>query len=201
MLLSRTLRPRSRKRKRRLWSGSSSTTRSLPRRKKWSRRVVAEFEDVVGLVVEDCKSQKELAEKELQKALEAKQQAVSDLEALEKSFSEFFNRFTKQKEAIEGFQKNEETLKKCVVDYLERIKKEEQRYQALKAHAEEKLDQANEEIAQVRSKAKSEVAALEASLRIEQMRVQSLESTLEQKEKENKELTKICDELISKMEK
>ncbi|XP_032082942.1 transforming acidic coiled-coil-containing protein 3-like [Thamnophis elegans] len=169
--------------------------------KKEMERVVAEFEDVVGLVVEDCKSQKELAEKELQKALEAKQQAVSDLEALEKSFSEFFNRFTKQKEAIEGFQKNEETLKKCVVDYLERIKKEEQRYQALKAHAEEKLDQANEEIAQVRSKAKSEVAALEASLRIEQMRVQSLESTLEQKEKENKELTKICDELISKMEK
>lgn len=36
---------------------------------------------------------------------------------------------------------NEETLKKCVEDYLERIKKEEQRYQALKAHAEEKLDQ------------------------------------------------------------
>ncbi|XP_029142466.1 transforming acidic coiled-coil-containing protein 3 [Protobothrops mucrosquamatus] len=164
-------------------------------------KIVAEFEGIIVQVMEDCQSQKELAKKEAQKALDEKQQAVSDLNALETSFSEFFNRFKKQKEAIEGFQKNEETLKKCVQDYLERIKKEEQRYQALKAHAEEKLDQANEEIAQVRSKAQSEVAALDANLRKEQMRVQSLESSIEQKVKENKELTKICEELISKMEK
>jgi len=36
---------------------------------------------------------------------------------------------------------NEEALKKCAEEYLARIKKEEQRYQALKAHAEEKLHQ------------------------------------------------------------
>lgn len=36
--------------------------------------------------------------------------------------------------------KNEEVLKKCAQEYLSRVKKEEQRYQALKIHAEEKLD-------------------------------------------------------------
>lgn len=35
---------------------------------------------------------------------------------------------------------NEEALKKCAQDYLNRVKQEEQRYQALKVHAEEKLD-------------------------------------------------------------
>ncbi|NXP14432.1 TACC3 protein, partial [Thinocorus orbignyianus] len=60
---------------------------------------------------------------------------------------------------------------------------------------------ANEEIAQVRSKAESEIAALQASLRKEQMRIQSLERTLEQKTKENDELTKICDDLILRMKK
>lgn len=35
--------------------------------------------------------------------------------------------------------KNEEVLKKCVQDYLARIEKEAQRYQALKAQASEKL--------------------------------------------------------------
>ncbi|NXN33722.1 TACC3 protein, partial [Nycticryphes semicollaris] len=60
---------------------------------------------------------------------------------------------------------------------------------------------ANEEIAQVRNKAKSEIAALQASLRKEQMRIQSLERTLEQKTKENDELTKICDDLILRMKK
>ncbi|XP_066477917.1 transforming acidic coiled-coil-containing protein 3 [Tiliqua scincoides] len=165
------------------------------------RKIVAEFEGIITQVMKDSEDQKEVSKKELQKVLDEKRQALSDLESMEKSFSELFKRFEKQKEAIEGFQRNEEALKKCVEDYLERIKKEELRYQALKAHAEEKLQQANEEIAQGRSKAKAEVAALQASLRKEQMRIQSLERSIEQKEKENYELTKICDDLISKMEK
>ncbi|XP_062983485.1 transforming acidic coiled-coil-containing protein 3 isoform X2 [Elgaria multicarinata webbii] len=164
-------------------------------------KIVAEFEGTITQLMEDSQNQKKLAKKELQKVLEEKQQAISDLNSMEKSFSELFKRFEKQKEAIEGFQRNEEALKKCVEDYLVRIKKEEQRYQALKAHAEEKLHQANEEIAQVRSKAKTEVVALQANLRKEQMRIQSLERSIEQKAKENDELTKLCDDLISKMEK
>ncbi|XP_071303374.1 transforming acidic coiled-coil-containing protein 3 isoform X2 [Agelaius tricolor] len=164
-------------------------------------KIVAEFEQTITQIMEDAQKQKEASRKEIQKLMEEKQQAISDLNSMEKSFSEIFKRLEKQKEVLEGYHKNEEVLKKCAEDYLARIKKEEQRYQALKAHAEEKLQQANEEIAQVRSKAKSETAALQATLRKEQMRIQSLERSLEQKTKENDELTKICDDLILKMEK
>lgn len=38
------------------------------------------------------------------------------------------------------FKQNEEVLKKCAQEYLARVKQEEQRYQTLKLHAEEKLD-------------------------------------------------------------
>ncbi|KAF4796525.1 transforming acidic coiled-coil-containing protein 3 isoform X3 [Turdus rufiventris] len=164
-------------------------------------KIVAEFEQTVTQIMEDAQKQKEISRKEIQKLMEEKQQALSDLNSMEKSFSDLFKRLEKQKDALEGYHRNEEVLKKCAEDYLARIKKEEQRYQALKAHAEEKLQQANEEIAQVRSKAKSETAALQATLRKEQMRIQSLERSLEQKTKENDELTKICDDLILKMEK
>ncbi|XP_058659039.1 transforming acidic coiled-coil-containing protein 3 isoform X2 [Ammospiza caudacuta] len=164
-------------------------------------KIVAEFEQTITQIMEDAQKQKEASRKEIQKLMEEKQQAISDLNSMEKSFSEIFKRLEKQKEVLEGYHKNEEVLKKCAEDYLARIKKEEQRYQALKAHAEEKLQQANEEIAQVRSKAKSETAALQATLRKEQMRIQSLERSLEQKTKENDELTKICDDLILKIEK
>ncbi|XP_015718193.1 transforming acidic coiled-coil-containing protein 3 isoform X3 [Coturnix japonica] len=162
-------------------------------------KVVAEFEGTITQMMEDSQKQKELSKNEIQRIVEEKQQVISDLNSMEKSFSELFKRFEKQKEVLEGYRKNEEALKKCAEEYLARIKKEEQRYQALKAHAEEKLQQANEEIAQVRNKAKSETAALQASLRKEQMRIQSLERSLEQKTKENDELTKICDDLILKM--
>ncbi|KAK4818436.1 hypothetical protein QYF61_013123 [Mycteria americana] len=164
-------------------------------------KIVAEFEGTITQMMEDAQKQKEFSKKEMQRMVEEKQQVISDLNSMEKSFSELFKRFEKQKEVLEGYRKNEEALKKCAEEYLARIKKEEQRYRALKAHAEEKLHQANEEIAQVRSKAKSETAALQASLRKEQMRIQSLERSLEQKAKENDELTKICDDLILKMEK
>ncbi|XP_074948174.1 transforming acidic coiled-coil-containing protein 3 isoform X2 [Phalacrocorax aristotelis] len=164
-------------------------------------KIVAEFEGTITQMMEDAQKQKEFSKKEMQRMVEEKQQVISDLNSMEKSFSELFKRFEKQKEALEGYRKNEDALKKCAEEYLARIKKEEQRYCALKAHAEEKLHQANEEIAQVRSKAKSETAALQASLRKEQMRIQSLERSLEQKTKENDELTKICDDLILKMEK
>uniref|UniRef100_A0A3B4A7H3 Transforming acidic coiled-coil-containing protein C-terminal domain-containing protein n=1 Tax=Periophthalmus magnuspinnatus TaxID=409849 RepID=A0A3B4A7H3_9GOBI len=53
----------------------------------------------------------------------------------------------------------------------------------------------------VRSKFKTELSVLQAQLRREQLKVQSLEKSLDQKEKEAEELTKLCDELISKVQK
>lgn len=45
----------------------------------------------------------------------------------------------------------------------------------------------------------AEGSQLKAQLKKTEMRVASLETTLEQKSKENQELTKLCDELITRM--
>ncbi|XP_016814851.1 transforming acidic coiled-coil-containing protein 1 isoform X10 [Pan troglodytes] len=139
------------------------------------------------------------SQKSFQQLTMEKEQALADLNSVERSLSDLFRRYENLKGVLEGFKKNEEALKKCAQDYLARVKQEEQRYQALKIHAEEKLDKANEEIAQVRTKAKAESAALHAGLRKEQMKVESLERALQQKNQEIEELTKICDELIAKL--
>ncbi|KAK7901416.1 hypothetical protein WMY93_018185 [Mugilogobius chulae] len=117
---------------------------------------VAEYEKTIAQMIgmpEDDQKEKSLSHHTIQQLILEKDQALADLNS------------------------NEEVLKKCAQEYLSRVRKEEQRYQALKIHAEEKLDKANAEIAQV----------------------DSLERTLEQKNKEIEELTKICDELIAKM--
>ncbi|XP_021018477.1 transforming acidic coiled-coil-containing protein 3 isoform X1 [Mus caroli] len=165
---------------------------------------VEEFEKLAYKSLEEAEKQKELkelAEDKIQKVLKERDQLNADLNSMEKSFSDLFKRFEKRKEVIEGYQKNEESLKKYVEECIVKIEKEGQRYQALKIHAEEKLRLANEEIAQVHSKAQAEALALQASLRKAQMQNHSLEMTLEQKTKEIDELTRICDDLISKMEK
>ncbi|ERE77386.1 transforming acidic coiled-coil-containing protein 1 [Cricetulus griseus] len=163
------------------------------------RKIVAEYEKTIAQMIEDEQREKSVSHQTVQQLVLEKEQALADLNSVEKSLADLFRRYEKMKEVLEGFRKNEEVLKKCAQEYLSRVKKEEQRYQALKVHAEEKLDRANAEIAQVRGKAQQEQAAYQASLRKEQLRVDALERTLEQKNKEIEELTKICDELIAKM--
>nr|XP_056706197.1 transforming acidic coiled-coil-containing protein 2 isoform X2 [Euleptes europaea] len=163
------------------------------------RKIVSEYEKTIAQMIEDEQREKSMSHHTVQQLVMEKEQALSDLNSVEKSLADLFRRYEKMKEVLEGFRKNEEVLKKCAQEYLSRVKKEEQRYQALKIHAEEKLDRANAEIAQVRGKAQQEQAAYQASLRKEQLKVDALERTLEQKNKEIEELTKICDELIAKM--
>ncbi|XP_062995356.1 transforming acidic coiled-coil-containing protein 1 [Elgaria multicarinata webbii] len=163
------------------------------------RKIVAEYEKTIAQMIEDEQRTNMASQKSLQQLTMEKEQALSDLNSVERSLSDLFRRYENLKGVLEGFKKNEEALKKCAQDYLNRVKQEEQRYQALKIHAEEKLDKANEEIAQVRNKAKAESAALHAGLRKEQMKVDSLERALQQKNQEIEELTKICDELIAKL--
>ncbi|XP_062851683.1 transforming acidic coiled-coil-containing protein 2 isoform X2 [Trichomycterus rosablanca] len=163
------------------------------------KKIVAEYEKTIAQMIEDEQKEKSLSHHTIQQLILEKDQALADLNSVEKSLADLFRRYEKMKDVLDGFRKNEDVLKKCAQEYLSRVRKEEQRYQALKIHAEEKLDKANAEIAQVRTKAKQEQAAYQASLRKEQMKVDSLERTLEQKNKEIEELTKICDELIAKM--
>ncbi|KAM6232255.1 transforming acidic coiled-coil-containing protein 1 isoform 2-T2 [Spheniscus humboldti] len=163
------------------------------------RKIVAEYEKTIAQMIEDEQRTNMTSQKNLQQLTMEKDQALADLNSVERSLSDLFRRYENLKGVLEGFKKNEEALKKCAQDYLTRVKQEEQRYQALKVHAEEKLDKANEEIAQVRMKAKAESAALHAGLRKEQMKVESLERALQQKNQEIEELTKICDELIAKL--
>ncbi|KAI5624568.1 transforming acidic coiled-coil-containing protein 1 isoform X2 [Silurus asotus] len=163
------------------------------------RKIVAEYEKTVAQMIEDEQRKNMGSQNSVQQLINERDQALSDLNSVERSLSELFRRYENMKTVLEGFKKNEEVLKKCAQEYLGRVKQEEQRYNTLKIHAEEKLDKANEEIAQVRTRATGECVALNASLRKEQMKVESLERALEQKNQEIEELTKICDELIAKL--
>ncbi|XP_062379117.1 transforming acidic coiled-coil-containing protein 3 [Sardina pilchardus] len=163
--------------------------------------VLAEFDNTYAQIIDEREKEKQSAQEELKKVLQEKEQALMDLNSMERSFSDLFKRLEKHKEVIEGYKKNEETLKMCAQDYMARIKKEEQRYKSLKAHAEEKIALANGEIAEVRGKQRAEVSALQAQLKREQLKVHSLEKSLDQKVKETEELTKLCDELIVNVQK
>ncbi|XP_042592062.1 transforming acidic coiled-coil-containing protein 3-like [Cyprinus carpio] len=163
--------------------------------------IVSEFEATITQITDEHKQKEDLAKIELERVLQEKDQLSKDLNELERSFSSVVKRLDRCKEVIEGFKKNEETLKQYAQNCMDRLQKEEKRYQALKAHAEEKLDHANKAINEVRTKQGAEVAALQVQLKREQLKVQSLEKDLEQKAKEVKDVTELCDELLHKVQK
>ncbi|XP_016297812.1 transforming acidic coiled-coil-containing protein 3-like isoform X4 [Sinocyclocheilus anshuiensis] len=163
--------------------------------------IVSEFEATITQITVEHKQKEDLAKIELERVLQEKDQLSKDLNELERSFSSVVKRLDRCKEVIEGFKKNEETLKQYAQNCMDRLQKEEKRYQALKAHAEEKLDQANKAINEVRTKQGAEVAALQVQLKREQLKVQSLEKDLEQKAKEVKDVTELCDDLLLKVQK
>jgi len=79
------------------------------------------------------------------------------------------------------------------------LKKQDHKYELLKSHAEETLEKANREIETVARTQDAEMARLTAMLKKTESKASSLERTVEQKVRENEELTAICDELIAKV--
>ncbi|XP_071183959.1 transforming acidic coiled-coil-containing protein 3-like, partial [Salvelinus alpinus] len=143
-------------------------------------KIMSALEATTAQILADKQRKMEKAQADITKVLQEKEPLSQDLNAMERSFSDLVKRLDEYKEVIEGYIKNEEMLKKCAQDYLSRIE-EKQRYQTLEAHAEHKLSLANGEIAEVRSKLKPLVAALQAQLRREQIKAQSLGKSLDQK--------------------
>ncbi|KAM9226163.1 transforming acidic coiled-coil-containing protein 3-like [Dugong dugon] len=158
------------------------------------------FEGTVTQVMDKAQKQMKLARAQIQKVLKEKDQLMTDLNSMDKSLSDLYKACEKHEEVIEGYRKNEASLKECVEDYILRIEKAGLRYQALKAHTEEKHNLAKEELAQVQRQAQVEKLAFQVSLIKEQMQIHLLQKTVEQMTTENDELISIYNDLISQVD-
>ena len=83
---------------------------------------------------------------DVQRMVAEKEQAVEDLQNVEAAFADVHRKYERTKQVVEGFKKNEEQLKAYVEEGQSKLSKQDQKYQMLKDHAEEKLEEANREI-------------------------------------------------------
>lgn len=111
----------------------------------------------------------------------------------------FCKKYERTKSVVEGFKQNEDTLKNCLEECTTKLQRQDERYERLKGHAEDTLEKANKEIDNLSRSQDAEIARLTAMLKKTEMKATSLERSVEQKGKENDELTAICDELIAKV--
>lgn len=163
------------------------------------KQVLKEYEKTISDLIAEKEGDKDKMEGDVTTAIAEKAQAIEDLHNVEAAFADVHRKYERTKQVVDGFKKNEEQLKKCVDEYKDKLKKQDQKYNMLKAHAEEKLEEANREIDKIARSQDAEKAKLTAMLQKTEMKARNLERTLGQKTKENEELTNICDDLIAKV--
>merc|ERR1712228_1053080 len=161
--------------------------------------IVEEFERTIGQLISEKERESVCNVIESERLQTERAQILEDLQAVERAFNDLHRKYERTKEVVAGFKSNEDILKRTVEDLTVRYKKGEERYEMLKEHAETKLSEASSRLEEVTKTKGVEIARLTAQLGKAEMIVTSLERQVDQKTRENQELTTICDELISKV--
>ena len=82
-----------------------------------------------------------VTEIERERILNERNQILNDLQAVERAFNDLHRKYERTKEVIAGFKSNEDILKASLEDLTSKYKKEEERFEVLRSHAELKLEE------------------------------------------------------------
>lgn len=162
--------------------------------------VVDEFERTVqGIIKEKDKENVPLL---IQKEKVARERdlVVSDLENVERAFSDLNNKYERAVGVVSSFAEEEEQLKSTLEDLTTRLSASVEKYETKKKDAEKQLQEASERLSSKQSAGDREIARLKAQIRKAEMNVSSMEEKIKQKSSENQELTNLCDDLVSKLD-
>ena len=175
--------------------------------------IVGQFEETIEQLLKGKAREKQSLRAGIEKKMEEKEQVRSEVRDVERANKDLSKKYSRTKEVIQAHMTSEAGLKVEVEEMSSRHRRGGERYQLLKTHAETRLEEANNRLGEVsmaegrriypysqvkRSKA-AEIAKLSAQLKKAEMHLASLEREKERKEKENEELSTICDDLIAKM--
>ncbi|KAI9593600.1 transforming acidic coiled-coil-containing protein-domain containing protein [Syncephalis fuscata] len=168
--------------------------------KKQLESLMNEFEATMKRMIDDSKNERANYSTTMATITEERDLLQDHMTKVEHAFEELKKRYNMRKTENEALRRDQDTLLKTI----ERLESDngiyKERFDKLKAHAEEQLDYANVTLAEIRIEHEKELATLRATnLRME-TRVKQLESTVETKTRENTDLMKLCDDIISRVE-
>ncbi|XP_026667490.1 transforming acidic coiled-coil-containing protein 3 isoform X2 [Ceratina calcarata] len=161
--------------------------------------VVEEYEKSISRLLTERERDRTNFEQEKGKLQEEVQSTNLHLANMEVAFSDIHHKYEKLKAVVSAYKNNESVLKESIQENLETIKGLEIRYEQLKNHAMSQLEKANYELDAMRKQHEDETVTLHAMVRKAELKSNSLAELVEQKIKENKELTQILDEVIARV--
>ncbi|XP_065199031.1 transforming acidic coiled-coil-containing protein 3-like [Sycon ciliatum] len=163
------------------------------------RKVLDEYNASMTEKTEKSQLRKDTLEKEVQDLSSNNAELSADINSLENSFADLHNRYERLRAAVDTMRKNEATLTDTEKSLRQSLEKAGETNQHLKEHAAEQINQANIKMQKIVNDHRSEVAVLTANMKTLQVKADSLDRSLKQKEEENKELSTICEDMMKQM--
>ncbi|KAF3423050.1 hypothetical protein E2986_10517 [Frieseomelitta varia] len=161
--------------------------------------VIEEYEKSISRILTERERDRVNLEQEKAKLQEELQATNVHLNNTEAAFNDVHQKYERLKGFVSVYKSNETLLKESIRENLDTIKGLEMRYDQLKNHAKTELEKANYELDAIRKQHEDETTKLHALVRRAELKSNSLAELVDQKTKENKELTQILDEVIARV--
>uniref|UniRef100_W8AQC4 Transforming acidic coiled-coil-containing protein 2 n=3 Tax=Ceratitis capitata TaxID=7213 RepID=W8AQC4_CERCA len=159
--------------------------------------VIEAYEKAIAELIAEKEQLLQGYEKQLAEVKADRDSNYQHLTSLETTFADLHVKYGKSKEMTLQLKSNEEALVAEKRQILENLRLQEQRYDKMKNHAMQQLEIANKKLESLNKEHSIETTKLKALLKKEEISRASINEQLQQKSRENAELVKICDELIS----
>ena len=161
-----------------------------------SEDLIENFKTTINELLSSREKSRVYHEIEKERISHEKSQLVEDLLSAENSYKDVKGKYERSRDLIIRYKTDEDNLKIILNDRMDKLREKEQRFDRLKCHAEDKVQQANDAIQQIQTNGEVEMARLATMLRKSELKVETLDQTMRQKSEESRELAQMCDELI-----
>ncbi|KAI8050981.1 transforming acidic coiled-coil-containing protein-domain containing protein [Syncephalis plumigaleata] len=162
--------------------------------------IMNEFETTMNRMINDAKKERANYSTNMAIITEERDLLQDHVTKVEQAFEELKKRYEMRKSENEKMQKEQENLRKMI----ETLKSDnliyKERFDKLEEHAEAQLEHANVTLKEMRAEYKKKVDSLQATNLKAEVQVKQLESLVATKTKENEDLMKLCEDIISRVE-
>lgn len=161
--------------------------------------VMEEYEKTISSLIEEQQREKIANQEFLQKILVERDEAVNHLGNMERSFNDLLSKYEKCKTLILETKEREKVYEQKIAEYQAGVKKYEELYGNLKQITSDALAKANETLDNFKKNYNVEVTKLNATVKKHEITIASLQESLVQKTRDNEELMRLYDQLISEV--
>lgn len=161
--------------------------------------VMEEYEKTISSLIEEQQRERILNQETLERVTSERDQALNHLSSMESSFNDLLSKYEKCKSVILETKDREKIYEQKMSEYQAAVKKYEELYGNLKQMTTDALNKANETLDNLKKSYNIEATKLNATVKKHEITIASLQESLVQKTRDNEELMRLYDQLISEV--